>query len=136
MLATSDNPIIVVGDGVGRADAWAEMADLAQLLGAPGCPTGRGGRRARFSRRRDRPGHRPGARRPRFLRARRARRPADAAVLDVRAAQQTPPPPPTAGAAALPQRYQLQPPFDVFHLGALRALYQHRGSAINVPVIF
>lgn len=34
-LATAKSPIIVVGDGVGYANAWAEMQTLAESLGAP-----------------------------------------------------------------------------------------------------
>jgi benzoylformate decarboxylase len=35
LLAQAKNPIIVVGDGVGASDAWEEMKDLAQTIGAP-----------------------------------------------------------------------------------------------------
>ena len=34
-LATATNPIIVAGDGVGLADAWDEVAAVAEALGAP-----------------------------------------------------------------------------------------------------
>lgn len=34
-LATAKSPVIVAGDGVGAADAWDEIARLAELLGAP-----------------------------------------------------------------------------------------------------
>src|SRR5918995_1128715 len=33
-LASARAPIIVAGDGVGYADAWAELQTLAELLGA------------------------------------------------------------------------------------------------------
>lgn len=35
LLAQAKNPIIVAGDAVGYADAWPELQDLAELLGAP-----------------------------------------------------------------------------------------------------
>jgi benzoylformate decarboxylase len=35
LLAQAKNPIILVGDGVGASDAWEEMKDLAQTIGAP-----------------------------------------------------------------------------------------------------
>jgi benzoylformate decarboxylase len=35
MLAEAKNPIIVVGDGTGAAGAWADMRELAELVGAP-----------------------------------------------------------------------------------------------------
>jgi benzoylformate decarboxylase len=35
LLAAAKNPIVVVGDGVGAAGAWVEIARLAELLGAP-----------------------------------------------------------------------------------------------------
>jgi len=35
LLAEAKNPIIVAGDAVGYADAWAELQELAQLIGAP-----------------------------------------------------------------------------------------------------
>jgi benzoylformate decarboxylase len=35
VLSQAQNPIIVVGDAVGYADAWQEMGELAELLGAP-----------------------------------------------------------------------------------------------------
>ncbi|MEV0644796.1 thiamine pyrophosphate-binding protein [Phytomonospora sp. NPDC050363] len=34
-LAGAERPVIVTGDGVGAADAWDEIAALAELLGAP-----------------------------------------------------------------------------------------------------
>ena len=34
-LAAASNPVIVAGDGVGAAGAWAELERLASLLGAP-----------------------------------------------------------------------------------------------------
>lgn len=35
LLAAAKNPIIVAGDAVGYADAWTEMQELAELIGAP-----------------------------------------------------------------------------------------------------
>lgn len=35
LLARASNPIIVVGDGVGASEAWEEIEDLAQMIGAP-----------------------------------------------------------------------------------------------------
>lgn len=35
LLAEAKNPIIVAGDAAGYADAWPELQELAQLLGAP-----------------------------------------------------------------------------------------------------
>ncbi|MFD1820443.1 benzoylformate decarboxylase [Pseudarcicella hirudinis] len=35
LLAQAKNPIIVAGDAVGYADAWSEVQELAQLIGAP-----------------------------------------------------------------------------------------------------
>jgi benzoylformate decarboxylase len=35
LLAEAENPIIVAGDAVGYADAWPELQELAQLIGAP-----------------------------------------------------------------------------------------------------
>jgi benzoylformate decarboxylase len=35
LLAGAQNPIIVAGDAVGYADAWSELQELAELLGAP-----------------------------------------------------------------------------------------------------
>ena len=35
LLATAKNPLIVVGDAVGYADAWPEIQELAELIGAP-----------------------------------------------------------------------------------------------------
>jgi len=35
LLANAKNPLIVAGDAVGYADAWPEMQELAELLGAP-----------------------------------------------------------------------------------------------------
>ncbi|SFS99256.1 thiamine pyrophosphate-binding protein [Saccharopolyspora flava] len=35
LLARSRNPVIVAGDGVGEADAWQELRDLATTIGAP-----------------------------------------------------------------------------------------------------
>ncbi|MET3020138.1 thiamine pyrophosphate-binding protein [Flavobacterium hydatis] len=35
LLATAKNPLIVAGDAVGYADAWQEIQDLAELIGAP-----------------------------------------------------------------------------------------------------
>jgi benzoylformate decarboxylase len=35
MLAAAKNPLIVAGDAVGYADAWLEIQDLAELIGAP-----------------------------------------------------------------------------------------------------
>ncbi|BAZ32075.1 thiamine pyrophosphate binding domain-containing protein [Cylindrospermum sp. NIES-4074] len=35
LLAQARNPIIIAGDAVGYADAWSELQELAQLLGAP-----------------------------------------------------------------------------------------------------
>jgi benzoylformate decarboxylase len=35
LLATAKNPLIVVGDAVGYADAWTEIQELAELIGAP-----------------------------------------------------------------------------------------------------
>jgi benzoylformate decarboxylase len=35
LLAEAKNPIIIAGDAVGYADAWAELQDLAKLIGAP-----------------------------------------------------------------------------------------------------
>jgi benzoylformate decarboxylase len=35
LLAAARAPVIVVGDGVGAADAWAEVSDLADLLESP-----------------------------------------------------------------------------------------------------
>jgi benzoylformate decarboxylase len=35
LLATSKNPIIVAGDAVGYSEAWPELQELAELLGAP-----------------------------------------------------------------------------------------------------
>jgi len=35
LLAAAKNPIIIAGDAVGYADAWPELQELAQLLGAP-----------------------------------------------------------------------------------------------------
>ena len=35
MLAKAKNPIIVGGDGIGYANAWGELQELAELLGAP-----------------------------------------------------------------------------------------------------
>lgn len=35
LLATAKNPLIVAGDAVGYADAWKEIQDLAELIGAP-----------------------------------------------------------------------------------------------------
>ncbi|MEH1129135.1 thiamine pyrophosphate-binding protein [Micromonospora sp. CPCC 206061] len=34
-LARAKNPVIVVGDGAGAADAWKELAALAEVIGAP-----------------------------------------------------------------------------------------------------
>ncbi len=34
-LASAKNPLIVAGDAVGYADAWTELQDLAELIGAP-----------------------------------------------------------------------------------------------------
>ena len=35
LLAQAQNPIIIAGDAVGYADAWPELQQLAELLGAP-----------------------------------------------------------------------------------------------------
>jgi benzoylformate decarboxylase len=35
LLANAKNPLIVAGDAVGYADAWAELQELAELVGAP-----------------------------------------------------------------------------------------------------
>lgn len=35
LLATAKNPLIVCGDAVGYADAWTEIQELAELIGAP-----------------------------------------------------------------------------------------------------
>jgi benzoylformate decarboxylase len=35
LLAQANNPLIIAGDAVGYADAWPEMQQLAELLGAP-----------------------------------------------------------------------------------------------------
>lgn len=35
LLAAAKNPIIVAGDAVGYADAWNELQELAELIGAP-----------------------------------------------------------------------------------------------------
>ena len=35
LLANAKNPIIIAGDAVGYADAWKELQELAELLGAP-----------------------------------------------------------------------------------------------------
>lgn len=35
LLAQAKNPIIIAGDAVGYADAWSELQELAELLGAP-----------------------------------------------------------------------------------------------------
>jgi benzoylformate decarboxylase len=35
LLANAKNPLIVAGDAVGYADAWAEIQELAELIGAP-----------------------------------------------------------------------------------------------------
>lgn len=35
LLARARNPIIIAGDAVGYADAWSELQELAELLGAP-----------------------------------------------------------------------------------------------------
>ncbi|MGP0103588.1 MAG: thiamine pyrophosphate-binding protein [Solirubrobacteraceae bacterium] len=35
LLAAARTPILIAGDGVGAADAWAELERLAELLGAP-----------------------------------------------------------------------------------------------------
>lgn len=35
LLVSAKNPLIVAGDAVGYADAWAELQELAELLGAP-----------------------------------------------------------------------------------------------------
>lgn len=35
LLAAAKNPLIVAGDAVGYADAWAEIQELAELIGAP-----------------------------------------------------------------------------------------------------
>jgi benzoylformate decarboxylase len=35
LLAAAKNPIIIAGDAVGYADAWPELQELAQLIGAP-----------------------------------------------------------------------------------------------------
>lgn len=35
LLATAKNPLIVAGDAVGYADAWTEIQELAELIGAP-----------------------------------------------------------------------------------------------------
>jgi benzoylformate decarboxylase len=35
LLSRAQNPIIVAGDAVGAADAWAELRELAELTGAP-----------------------------------------------------------------------------------------------------
>ncbi|MCV9929814.1 thiamine pyrophosphate-binding protein [Flavobacterium sp. LS1R49] len=35
LLAKAKNPLIVCGDAVGYADAWKEVQDLAELIGAP-----------------------------------------------------------------------------------------------------
>lgn len=35
LLAKAKNPIIIAGDAVGYADAWQELQELAELLGAP-----------------------------------------------------------------------------------------------------
>lgn len=35
LLANAKNPLIVAGDAVGYADAWAELQELAELIGAP-----------------------------------------------------------------------------------------------------
>lgn len=35
LLSAASNPIIVAGDAVGYADAWAELQELAELIGAP-----------------------------------------------------------------------------------------------------
>jgi benzoylformate decarboxylase len=35
LLAAATSPVIIVGDAVGYADAWAEVQELAELVGAP-----------------------------------------------------------------------------------------------------
>ena len=35
VLSQSKNPVLIVGDAVGYGDAWAEVQELAELLGAP-----------------------------------------------------------------------------------------------------
>jgi benzoylformate decarboxylase len=35
LLVTAKNPLIVAGDAVGYADAWTEIQELAELIGAP-----------------------------------------------------------------------------------------------------
>ena len=35
LLAAAKNPLIVAGDAVGYSDAWAELQELAELIGAP-----------------------------------------------------------------------------------------------------
>jgi benzoylformate decarboxylase len=37
LLAKAKNPIIIAGDAVGYADAWEELQELSELLGAPVC---------------------------------------------------------------------------------------------------
>jgi len=35
ILSTAKNPVIVAGDAVGYADAWSELQELAEMIGAP-----------------------------------------------------------------------------------------------------